>query len=203
MTFRANDKLKNEVVSQVIENSRGLRVLAKCVKYAIPAAIIIAVIYAFLFWFVPDLGVVIVSGVAQKEIVPIISRAILILVFGIILHYCCGFMLANRTGKDLTERTEEELVITDGEIRYIFRTRYVTSPENRVVVVIPLRDITSVYYNNKTRKIDLIGRISSDVVEKYNPAHQYNPNKGNLKDLVVYDYFTPSLLDSLHSHGLI
>ena len=203
MTFRANDKLKNEVVSQVIENSRGLRVLAKCVKYAIPAAIIIAVIYAFLFWFVPDLGVVIVSGVAQKEIVPIISRAILILVFGIILHYCCGFMLANQTGKDLTERTEEELVITDGEIRYIFRTRYVTSPENRVVVVIPLRDITSVYYNNKTRKIDLIGRISSDVVEKYNPAHQYNPNKGNLKDLVVYDYFTPSLLDSLHSHGLI
>lgn len=203
MMFRANENLKNEVVSQVIANSSGLRVLAKCVKYAIPAAIIIAVIYMCLFWFVPNLGVVIVAGVAKKEIIPIISRAILIFVFGISLHYCCGFMLANRTGKDLTERTEEELVITDGEIRYIFRTRYVTSPENRVVVVIPLRDITSVYYNNKTRKIELIGRISSDVVEKYNPAHQYNPNKGNLKDLVIYDYFTPSLLDSLHSHGLI
>lgn len=138
-----------------------------------------------------------------KEIVPIISRAILILVFGIILHYCCGFMIINRTGKVLTERTEEELVVTDGEIRYIFRTKYVTSPENRVVVVIPLRDITSVNYNNKTRKIELIGRISSDVAEKFNPAYPYNPNKGNLKDLVIYDYFTPSLLDSLHSHGLI
>lgn len=203
MTFRANEKLKNEVVSQVIENSRGLRVLAKCVKYAIPVAITIAVVYACLFWLVPDLGVVIVAGTAKKEIVPIISRAILILVFGIILHYCCGFMIINRTGKDLTERTEEELVVTDGEIRYIFRTKYVTSPENRVVVVIPLRDITSVSYNNKTRKIELIGRISSDVVEKFNPAYPYNPNKGNLKDLVIYDYFTPSLLDSLHSHGLI
>ena len=203
MIFRENEKLKNEIISQVIENSRGLWTLAKCVKYAIPAAIIIAVIYACLFLFVPDLGVVIVAGAAKKEIVPIISRTVLILIFGIVLYFCCGFMLANRTSKDLTERTEEELAIADGVIRYIFRTRYVTSPDNRVVVVIPLRDITSVNYNNKTRRIELIGRISSDVVEKYNPAHQYNPNKGNLKDLVIYDYFTPSLLDSLHSHGLI
>lgn len=203
MIFKVNEKLKNEVITQVIESSGGLRTLAKCVKFAIPVAIIIAVIYACLFWFVPDLGVVIVAGVAKKEIVPIISRAILILVFGIILHYCCGFMITNRTSKDLTERTEEELAIADGEIRYIFRTRYVTSPDNRVIVVIPLRNITSVNYNNKTRKIELVGRISSDVVEKYNPARQYNPSKGNLKDLVIYDYFTPSLLDSLRSHGLI
>ncbi len=201
--FKVNEKLKFEVVGRVIENSSGLRKLSRCVKIAIPIAIVLALAYACLYLFVPSLGVVIVAGEAKKEIVPIISRTVLILVFGIIIHYCCGLMLNNRTSKDLTERLDEEITITNSELRYVFRTRYVTAPDNRVIVVIPFRDLTAVNYNENTRKIELVGRISSDVVEKYNPARQYTPNKGNLKDLVIYDYFTPSLHDSLRGNGLI
>lgn len=201
--FRVNEDLKSEVIGRVIENSRGLRNLAKCVKLAVPIAVVLAVAFACLYLFVPGLGVVIVAGEAQKEIVPIVSRTVLILVFGIIIHYCCGLMLNNRTSKDLSERTDEEITIANNELRLVFRTRYVTAPDNRVIVVIPFRDLTAVNYDEETRRIEFVGRISSDVVEKYNPAREYNPNKGNLKELVIYDYFTPSLLGSLRENGLI
>ena len=201
--LRANEKLKSEVIGRVVENSSGLRTLSKCAKIAIPVAILVALVYACLYLLVPGLGVVIVSGVAQKEIVPIISRTIVIIVLGIIVHYCCRLMLTNRTSKDLTERTEEEITFTDYEIRYVFRTRYITALDNRVVVVIPFRDLTAINYDENTRKIQFVGRISSDVIEKYNPSRQYNPNKGNLKDLVIYDYFTPDLRECLHKNGLI
>lgn len=201
--FRVNEKIKSEVIGRVIENSSGLRKLAACVKIAIPIAVVLALAYACLYLFVPGLGVAIVAGEAKKEIVPIISRTVLILVFGLIIHYCCGLMLNNRISKDLTERTDEEITITNSEIRYVFRTRYVTAQDNRVIVIIPFQDLTAVNFNENTRKIEFVGRISSDVVEKYNPSRQYNPNKGNLKDLVIYDYFAPSLLDALHKYGLI
>lgn len=201
--YRVNEKLKSEVIGRVIENSSGLRKLAKCVKIAIPIAIVLALAYACLFLFVPGLGEVIVAGEAKKEIVPIISRTVLILVFGFLIHYCCGLMLNNRTSKDLTERTDEEITIANSEIRYVFRTRYVTAPDNRVIVVIPFRDLTEVNYTENTRKIEFVGRISSDVIEKYNPAREYNPNKGNLNKLIIYDYFTPNLLNALRKNGLI
>lgn len=201
--FRVNDKLKSEVIEQVIRNSTGLRKLAKCVKIAVPIAFALALVYACLYLFVPGLGEVIVAGEAKKEIVPIISRTVLILVFGLLIRYCCGLMLNNRTSKDLTERMDEEITIANSEIRYIFRTRYVTAPNNRVIVVIPFRDLTAINYTENTRKIEFVGRISSDVIEKYNPSREYTPNKGNLKELVIYDYFTPSLLAELRKNGLI
>lgn len=201
--FRANETLKSEVIGRVVESRRSLRILSKCAKIAIPVAIVVALAYACLYRFVPGLGEVIVAGEARKEIVPIITRTALILVFGFLIHYCCGLMLNNRTSKDLTERTDEEITIANSEIRYVFRTRYVTAPDNRVIVVIPFRDLTEVNYTENTRKIEFVGRISSDVIEKYNPAREYKPNKGNLNKLIVYDYFTPNLLDALRKNGLI
>ena len=201
--FKVNEKLKSEVIGRVVENSNGLRKLAKCVKIAMPMTVIIALVYACLYLFVPGLGEVVVAGETQKEIIPIISRTVLILAFGFLVHYCCGLMLNKLTSKNLTERTDEEISIVNSEIRYVFRTRYVTAPDNRVIVVIPFRDLTAVNYTENTLKIEFVGRISSDVIEKYNPAHEYNPNKGNLRELVIYDYFAPNLLDALRKNGLI
>ena len=201
--YRVKEKRKSEVIGRVVKNSNGLRRLAKCVTIAVPVAIVIALAYVCLFLFVPGLGEVVVAGVAKKEIVPIISRTILILVFGFVTRYCCGLMLNNRTSKDLTERTDEEITITNSELRYVFRTRYVTAPNNRVIVVIPFRDLTAVNYTENTRKIEFVGRISSDVIEKYNPAREYNPNTGNLDKMIIYDYVTPNLLDALRENGLI
>lgn len=201
--FRVDKKIKSEVIGRVIENRSGLRKLAMCAKISIPIAVVLASVYACLYLFAPGLGVVTVAGEAKKEIVPIISRTVLILVFGILTHYCCGLMLNNRCSKDLTERTDEEITVTNSEIRYVFRNRYIMAPDNRVIVIIPFLELTAVNFDENTRKIEFVGIISSDVVEKFNPSRQYNPNQRNLKDLVIYDYFAPSLLDVLHTYELI
>lgn len=201
--YRVDEKLKAKVIQLVIDNNCGLRTLAKCEKYSIPIAIVLALIYVSLFFLFPSFGEVIVAGESKKEIVPIISRAVLILVFGFVTHYCCGLMLNNRVSKDLTERTDEEINIKNRELRYVFRTRYVTAYDNRIIVVIPFAHLTEVNYNENTRKIEFVGRISSDLVEKYTPENVYNPNEGNLDKLILYDYFAPKLVDSLREYGLI
>ena len=200
--FEVNEKAKIEVINLVIQNNKGLRRLAKCAKWVLPFTAVLAAVHVCLYFLVPELGVVVVAGVPTKESLPIISRTILLLLFGFIARYCLKLFLVNRSSKDLTERTEEKLCIEDNELRYIFRTRYVTAPNNRIIIVIPLRGITSVKYDVRTRRIELEGRIFSDVIENYDPRRHYTPNQGNLKNLVVYDYFTPSLLDSLHENGI-
>lgn len=201
--FQVKEQLKSEIIALVIEHNSRLRSLSRCRTAILPTAVVLSLAYGLLYWLVPDMGIVMVAGTAKKQIAPIICFILCALLLAILFRYILGLLLISLSSRDLTERTDEILSVGDNEILYTFRTRYVTDPDSRVVVVIPFRDITSVNYDRNIRKIQFAGRISSDVVEKFDPSRQYRPNSGNLKDLDIYDYFSPSLYEHLRKNELI
>lgn len=203
MILSISKQKKEEVVHSVIQNRSGLRLLAKCAKLSMPVALSVIMVYLLIQFLLPAFGAQGAAGIQKVNVAFIVSNVVLILVFGVVARLIFRLLVGNRTSLDLLERVDESLKLEAEVFHYEFRTRYHSSGDSRIIVEIPIRDLRDVQYDAKLCKLTFHGRMSSKVVEKYDPAEPNHPDSGNLNELTIYDYFEPSLMQTLSAKGLI
>lgn len=202
MELCVNTETKKKVTSLVIDNTKFLKNLLIARKAVLSIGLLLSAIYAVTFTFSKNLGVVNVQGVPTKDYASIITNTILFVILSIFGSIILKALLSNLSSKDINERADETLRVTETGIRYAFRTRYHSAPTTRIIVNIPFAQLESVVYDENLKKITFIGRISSEVVEDYERKKHVEPNSGNLKEINIYDYFEPDLLNQLKNMGV-
>ena len=186
----------------MIYNTKFLKNLLIAGKTVLILGLLLSVIYAVVYIVSPNLSIVNVQGVATKDYASIITNTILFSVLSVFVSIILKALLSNFSSKDINERADETLIITENGIHYIFRTRYHSAPTTRIIVNIPFEQLQSVIYDERVKKIVFTGRISSDVVEDYDQKKYVEPASGNLKEINIYDYFEPGLLNQLQKKGV-
>lgn len=186
----------------MIYNTKFLKNLLIAGKTVLILGLLLSVIYAVVYIVSPNLSIVNVQGVATKDYASIITNTILFSVLSVFVSIILKALLFNFSSKDINERADETLIITENGIHYIFRTRYHSAPTTRIIINIPFEQLQSVIYDERVKKIVFTGRISSDVVEDYDQKKYVEPASGNLKEINIYDYFEPGLLNQLQKKGV-
>lgn len=202
MELRVNAETKKRITSLVIDNTRFLKNLMIAGKVVLIVGLLLSAIYAVVYIVSPILGIVNVRGVETKDYASIITNTVLFVVLSSFFSIILKALLSNLSSKDINERADETLIITGTGIRYLFRTRYHSAPSTRIVVNIPFDQLQCVMYDERIKRIAFTGCISSDVVEDYDKKKHIEPTSGNLKEINIYDYFEPGLLNQLKKMGV-
>lgn len=202
MELCVNTETKKKITSLVIDNTKFLKNLLIAGKTVLILELLLSVIYAIGYICSPNLSIVNVQGVATKDYASIITNTILFSVLSVFVFIILKALLSNLSSKDINERSDETLIITETGIRYTFRTRYHSIPTTRIIVSIPFEQLQSVIYDDRVKKIVFTGRILSDVVENYDQKKYVEPASENLKEINIYDYFEPGLLNQLKKKGI-
>ena len=188
---------KKEISRTVIKASKGLRFLRMLGFIIVAITIVFSIIFTVIAMTSDSLYVVNVRDVPTKDYGGIVSDAILYLVIGCFLAVIDWALLSNLSGKNINEREDESLFVTDSMIRYIFRTKNHSAVSSRIVVTIPYADISSVEYFRDTRKVLLRGNFPCKYVEDYGTAKEREFDEVKFTEFIIHDYFAPSFYESI------
>lgn len=199
MVLTVDLQKKKELTRLVIRNTKKLNAIRMISKAFGLLSIVLSLVFLAANLIFPELNEVNVNGVPTMNMFSVISNTVLIFVivlfFAIIMHY----LLGNLSGKDMNERACESLIFGEESISYTFRTRYQTALKDRIVFSIPYQNVNTCEYNKDLQRIKIKGAFSSDVVENYEENSFFEPNSKNQKEIIIYDYFNPSLLKQLET----
>lgn len=94
-----------------------------------------------------------------------------------------------------TERVEETIEITDGKLIYAFRIKFQTNFNERKVIVIELNSLEKMDYEIRSKKITISGKMIETCIDV-----NVDIEKSESRQLVIYDYFEPSLYGYLKTY---
>lgn len=104
-------------------------------------------------------------------------------------------------GKYINQRINESLIISNGEIEYGYQNLVGASSGDRVIVKIPFANISTIRTDQRVKKIEILGMVSSKYYENYSQKKTRAP-KNNYKEgsFVLFDYFEPGLIEFLEKN---
>lgn len=104
-------------------------------------------------------------------------------------------------GKYINQRINESLIISNGEIEYGYQNLVGASSGDRVIVKIPFDNISTIRTDQRVKKIEILGMVSSKYYENYSQKKTRAP-KNNYKEgsFVLFDYFEPGLIEFLEKN---
>ena len=195
--FDVDYKEKARIHKTIIKNTprlNALRIIKKILLYGS-----IAASFGFLFinLFVRGIGEVNVNGVLKKDYFSIVANTSIILIVGLFLAVIIHFLLGNLSSKDISERTDECILCSDGRVVYTFRTRYETGINDRVCLVINSDGINHIDYCNNLKKLQIVGDFLCGVINNYDGTVPSDLLLNPIKEIVIFDYFNPSIYNYL------
>lgn len=199
MVLTVDLQKKKELTRLVIRNTKKLNAIRIISKIFGLLSVVLSIIFLAVNLIFPELNEVNVNGVPTMNMFSVISNTALIFVICFFIAIIVHYLLGNLSGKDMNERSCESLIFGDDSIRYIFRTRYETALEDRIVFSIPYNNVNTCEYNKDLQRIKIKGVFSSDVVENYEENSFFEPGSKNQKEIVIYDYFNPGLVKLLET----
>lgn len=200
MELSVNSKKKVEVQNAIARNKKSVRIIVGISKILLLIGIVGGGIYALANIFIPSLSIVNVNGVPHKDSTWIIVSTSFIVAPCLILSLCLKVLAGNLAGVDNSARVDESLLISDESIRYSFRLKYQSLSSERRVVTIPFSRITGISHDSETEALELDGNFVSEYFDDYtNPAPV---DTAQLTQFVIYDYFSPSLKETLLTKGI-
>lgn len=105
---------------------------------------------------------------------------------------------SNISSKDILERKDEEISLSDREIKYVFRLRNQTKKNSRYVVAIDLGSENQFEIDCEDKKILFTGKCVCKNIEKYGTKYENVVDEKFLSEFIIYDYFEPSLIINLN-----
>lgn len=104
-------------------------------------------------------------------------------------------------GKYINQRINESLIISNGEIEYGYQNLVGASSGDRVIVKIPFANISTIRTDQRVKKIEILGMVSSKYYENYSQKKTRAP-KNNYKEgsFILFDYFEPGLIEFLEKN---
>lgn len=202
MSFQVDPQKKKSTHSLIVKSKPSFYAIRVVYLFALWIGIGGTMLYFALNTMIPEWSMVNVNGVPQKDTFSIIFNSVSFIIFGSIVFLLLRALLNNVAGKEARGRVDEELSLINDVIKYTFRINFQFAASHRNIIIIPIKDITTAKYDPKTSAVQLRGRFSSDSVDDYFSGKKVTPDSGNLNEFVLYDYFTPSLLDSLKTKGV-
>lgn len=200
MELSVNSKKKEALQKDIAQNKKSVRVIMMISKILLFVGIIGGGCYAILNWLMPNLSMVSVNGVSQKDTSWIFISTLFIVAPCLVISVCLKALANNIASINNSERVDETLKVSDNKIRYSFRIKYQSTSSERRVITINFSDINSIQFNEDTRGIDFVGNILSEYFDDYENNKPNDTEK--LQKFMIYDYFKPSLMDTLQSNGI-
>ena len=97
------------------------------------------------------------------------------------------------------ERVDETIEILGDKLFYSFRIKYQTLSNQRNLVILDLRKIKNVSYDEMMFKINVEGVMVEKIVDMSFDGYQVEESEMTNSKLTMWDYFNPSLYELLKS----
>lgn len=200
MELRIDQKKKKQFQKNIAGSLKCVRVIKSIAKILLLIGIIGGGIYAILNFIMPTLSIVTVNGVPQKDIGWIIISTSFIVAPCLILSLALNTLSKNLAGGTNSSRVDESLILAGNTIRYSYRQKHQSLSSERRIISFDLNKIDSITFDEKTRVIIFSGEILSEYFDDYKKKKPVDIN--TLKEFVICDYFTPSLIETMLSMGI-
>lgn len=194
--FSVNNYKKKQIQKQYIRTSK----LASSLSFGCLGALVLFTIVFALYGFcakntflVQD---VTASDYGIKNIVLVWFVLVTVDIILAFLWFIQKLVINIIFGKYIAQRINESLFISDNEIEYGYQNLVGASSGDRVIVKIPFANINTIRINQKVKKIEILGLVSSKYYENYSQKKTRAP-KNNYKEgiFVLFDYFEPGLIE--------
>lgn len=195
------NKTKKEALQKVASyNKKSVRVIMAISKILFLIGIVVGGGYLVLSFLLPNVSMVSVNGVLQKNTSWIVISSSFILAPCLITSVCMRTLGHNIASSDNAARVDEILSVTDKSLCYSFRIKHQSSASERHVFSVAISDIEFAEIDAKTEAVRLVGKILSEYYEDYKNGR---PDASQVVDeLIIYDYFTPSLKETLFARDI-
>ena len=202
MIFKISKKNKNDIQKMISKDKKSVRITRAIARWIVIIGILSGLIYLALNILIPGWGLVRIRGVLKKDYGSIIAMALTIILPSIVLFICLKALMANLSSSNNKERIDEALILDNDILRYTFRIIYQSNPKDRNVITIPLNKMREVSYDDDKKSLLFKGNFISDYVENYGPNNSSSETAEEIDEMLIYDYFKPSLLDTLKERGI-
>ena len=106
------------------------------------------------------------------------------------------------TGGELSERIHESLVVYGNMLEYGYQNQANYTDRDRVVIRIPLDGIRKADVDRRLQRIKIYGRCSQMYYYDYSRGLSEASEEYAEDEVVLYDYFKPSLIKTLEETGI-
>lgn len=150
-------------------------------------------------WIVSTIAVLIVTLKASEETYKLIGWCTLafIIIFGFTMLIVAQIAVKRITGKYLSERINESMVLNGSTLEYGYQNFADHTPLDRVVIKIPLENLSSVKIDRKRKKVELRGKICQMYYDNYLTGETRAKEEYTDRTVILFDYFEPSLIETL------
>lgn len=201
MELSLNLKKKAALQKAIAYEKKSIRVMIAISKWLLIIGLVGGGLYALVNALMPTLCIVRVNGVEQKNISWLVISTSLIVLPCSIISVCLKTLANNLASVNNSARVDENLLVSGETLRYSFRIKHQTTSSERYVIVIPISQICQVNFNEKAEALEFVGAFSSEYFSDY---REETPDDTTAIDkFVIYDYFTPSLKETLRAKGVM
>ena len=190
--FKINYKLKKRININNGKKIKSVRIIILIKRILLYWSAIIGLLYVFLNLIISDWSTYRMNGEIKKNYEYIFIVGSIIISFGFLICLFLNQLIYNISGKNVGERTNEELAIKDDLLIYIFRIKFQNDYNERFKILIPISNINDIEIDIESKCLIFKGNI--DVLH-YNNYFLNNIFEKNIINMfILYDYFSPSLI---------
>jgi|GEM_PF-2077902 len=202
MIFKINKENKNAIQRKISKGKKSVRITRGIGRWILITGVGSSLIYLALNYLIPSWSLAEIGGVVQKNYDWIFYVAVTGVGCSVFLYFCCRALAGNLGSSNNAERIEESLILDKDILRYTFRIIHQSNPRDRNVITLPLKNIQQVQYTTDTKSLIFKGSFLSDYVEDYSINNTSSGTAEEIDEMIIYDYFKPSLFDTLKENGV-
>lgn len=198
LSFNINRELKSKLKKNIIKNNKKYEGLFRfknafrVIVFAIPSVFLI---YAYSisgrFIQLNDFY----APVGTKNHLFIWTCAITTFVILLFLYFIIRMIYNGLASKTINDRFDESLVYENHTLSYGYKLKMQSYIDERIVVRIPL-ETTEYHIDEESKKIIFRGSLFSQFYTNYTQG-EINGKGDYIPEIVLYDYFEPSLISFL------
>ncbi|HIR00332.1 MAG TPA: hypothetical protein IAB23_11750 [Candidatus Scybalocola faecavium] len=203
MTFSVNEKKKRKLRKAVIHSHPVFRWLDRLSVILGLFFVAAAALYGLVNMTVPELSMVRVQGVPEKDTLGISMMVMFLVMIAVLLFVILKTLVHRLAGINNNGRTNEELVLDGDVLRYSFRGQAYSTPYERNVTEIHLGRVQQLIFNETTGRLLFKGRFEASFKQfdkKGRRVEVLEPME--ILEEELYDYFEPDLVEILESRGI-
>lgn len=202
MIFKISKKNKNDIQKRISKDKKSVRITRAIGKWILIIGVSSSLIYLALNILIPSWNLETVRGVVKKNYEWIFINVVTWIGSSTLIYVFLRTLAMNLASSNNIERIDEALILDNDILKYTFRIIYQSNPKDRNVITIPLNKIQEVIYNDDKKSLLFKGTFISDYVENYGPNNSSSKTAEEIDEMLIYDYFKPSLLDTLKEKGI-
>lgn len=197
-TFRINEKTKKELKNEIVFKQKKYKILRN-VKNVFSIMVFCVPLLFLLYAYSISNGFVQLNDfyapAGTKNHLFIWTCTITAFIILLFLYVVIRIIYNGLSSKTINERFDESLAFENGTLLYGYKLKMQSYVDERVVVKIPL-DMVKYNIDIQNKKIKFEGSMFSQFYTNYRNG-EINGKGDYIFDIVLYDYFEPSLISFL------